>query len=289
MKSVLRPFASFNAVAAGAVANLSIPTGGYVYGAVMLEYKETDGSLADAATFGTDIELIKIKVNGDTLVELTGAQLVDYNNYYGYNQGGGYFPVMFRRPEMLDVASENRFALGTAGVGSVTVEVTIASGATAPQLAAWGDVLAGIERPLGQMIRIRANAYGAQAAAGLREIQDLPLRGQASIGGFMSTQRGLKALHITSGNVADHELIISGLTINEAPAALSNLWADLRAFQTVSRNPVSGYYHIDLAGNRYEGIWSTTDASELRLKLNFSGTAAAFSVITEEVIGDRDV
>lgn len=289
MKSILRPFASFNAVAAGAVANLSIPTGGYVYNAIVLQYKETASTPAPKATFAADIESVKVKVNGDTLIDLTGAQLVDFNDFYGYSMPNGYMPIMFRRPEFLDVASEHRFALGTKGVLSVTVEVKIKSSATAPELAAYGDVMVGVERGLGQVVRIRSNAYGAQAAAGLREIQDLPIRGLASIGGYQSSERGLKALHVTSGNVDEHEIILNGLTVSEAPEALLNLWADLRAYQTVSRNPVTGYYHLDLAGNRYESIWGTSDASEFRLKLTFGAAAAAFSVITEEVIGNRDI
>lgn len=287
-RGMLRKFNSFNAVAAGAVANVSVPVAGPTYGLFILELTD-DSALATTAEFASLVELIKIKLNGDEVVEMTGAELVNLNTFYGYPQVTGGVPLMWRRPEFLDPLEEMRFALGTADLGSCTIEVTLASGATSPQLRAFGEVIPGAPRKLGQIVKISSQNYGSQAAAGVLELHDLTVRGPASIANFNSSSRGVKALHLTAANVTDHKLILNGNPYLDAPKVLQDLYHDINGFQTVGRTPVSGWYHLDLAGNRYSGIVGTTNATDFSLELTFDDANAAYKIIKEEVIGDRDM
>jgi len=293
MKSMIIPMQGFNAVGAGQTANLSIAVGGYVYQALFLKVKHDPGAAPGtkmtAANFKILIESIKVKVNGDSLIDVSGAELLILNDFYGYPRADGVFPIIFKRPEFIDPTDEVRFALGTQNVDTVSVEVKLAAAIVGPELSMSGDVLVQVRRDLGQVVRIRGQAYGAQAAAGINRIQDLTVRGRSSFAGFNSTERGLKALHLTAANIADHKVILSGAVINEGEQDLLNVWADVNAFQTVSRSPQPGIYHIDFAGNRYSGIVPTDAATEFALDLNFSAANPAFSVIAEEIIGNRDI
>lgn len=280
MQYFQRALPSFSAVGAGQTANISVPTGGYTYAFWLLKYV-ANGSDADEATFGADITNIKIKLDGEVLIDLSGQDLLDLNNYYGYEMANGYFPIMFVRPEFLDPIEEARFALGTLGLGQVTMEVKIDSGATAPELSMTANILSGQSRGPGQLIRIRKTAYGNQAASGTREIDNLPVTGP-------ETGRGLKALHIGSGNIDSHEVLLNNQTIHEATAEELALTTNIYSFKSGGRNPVSGKYHIDFTGDRYSGIIPTQNA-DIRAKLEFNSADAAFEIIHEEVIGQRDI
>jgi len=282
MKSVLRELQSMNAVGAGQVANLSVPTGGPTYKAFYFEYLHTASTKANEAKFGTDIETVKVKINGDALWDITGQELLDINNYYGYSMVDGYFPLFFARPEFLNPAEEDNFSLGTLGGQKVSVEVKIASGATAPELKMYSVLAYGQQRNLGQLIRVRGTSYGTSISAGEFEIHDLPVKGP-------EPGRGVKAIHVKSGNVGSHEILLNGQTISESTAELQGLFQDHEAFQTVSRNPVANYHHIDFTGNRYSGIVPMTNVADFRMKLNFTGAeASGVRILHEEVIGQRD-
>lgn len=285
MDGILRKFQSFNGVGAAQVANVSVPIGGPTYGAFYLSHKHTASTLATTTEFATNVEQIKINLDGDRLIDMTGAQLIKLNDYYGYPQVTGYVPIMFARPEFLDPTEVRRFALGTLGVGSLTAEVKIKSGVTAPELEMWGQVLAGAPRPAGQLIRIRSTAQSAQAASGVREIHDLPVTDPNR----NDPGRGLKALHIESGNIDEHDIELNGQTITEATKTLSDLVADHGAFQTVSRTPQTDVYSVDFAGNRYSGMVPMSGVQDFRLKLTFSGAESSFNVMAEEVIGAADL
>jgi len=285
MEGILREFQSFNGVGAGQTANINLVAGGPVYSAFIIKYSHTASTLATKAIFSTDIENIKIKLGGEVLWNISGANLVFLNDYYGYPMVDGYFPIMFARPEFLDALEQRRFALGTAGVRSLTVEIKVKAGTVAPELSMFGELYFGQQRPPGQLIRVRSTAQSAQAAGGVREIHDLPL-----VDPYRNDPgRGLKALHIKSGVITDHQILLNDDIVTEGPAALVNLVADIKSFQTISRTPQAGFHHVDFTGNRYSGIVPMSGVNDFRLKLTFSGAAAAFDLIAEEVIGTPDI
>lgn len=284
MDGILREFSAFNGVGANQNANLSVPVGGPTYGGFYFEHSHA-GALATEAQFAANITSIKVKLDGDSLIDMSGAQLIKLNDYYGYPQITGYIPLLFARPEFLDPAEVKRFALGTAGVGSLTVETKVAAGVVSPELKLHGQILSGAPRPAGQLIRIRSTSQSAEAAAGIREIHDLPVTDPNG----RDPGRGLKAIHIESGNIDSHDIELNGATITEAPKALSDLVADVAAFQTVSRTPQTDVYSVDFAGNRYTGMVPMSGVQDFRLKLKFNAAQASYNVMTEEVIGAADL
>jgi len=254
-----------------------------VYEAFFIKHVHGLGkTLATQTELAANIERVHVKVNGDTLIDLTGSEVLAWNAFYQIPAIDGYLVLPFSRPEFLDIREDLRYALGTLDVTQVSVEVTLAATVVAPVLTMWAKLTHGVKRPMGQLIRIRSTSYGAQASAGVIELDNLPIKGP-EIG------RGIKALHITAANILAHEVIRQGVPINEAEKELLNLWMDLKAFQTVSRTPQIGYYHIDFAGNRGTGIISTQNISDFRLKLTFGAANPAFKVIVEETIGQADV
>lgn len=282
MRDILQKGMSFNAVGAGQTANITVPVGGPVYERFYIKHTHTAGTLADAAALAANLERVQVKIDGDALIDLSGADLLTLNNFYGIPFTAGYLVIPFVRPEFMDVREELRFAIGTADVRQLSIEVKVKAGVAAPTLDLWYTVSQGVKRNLGQRIKIMSTAFGAQAAAGLREIHDLPVVGP-------ERGRGLKAIHIGSGNIDECEIMRQGFPIHQAEAELLNLDNDMKAFQTVSRNPQAGFHHIDFSGNRATGIVSTENVSDFRLKMTFGAAEAAFAIITEETVGVADV
>ncbi|OEJ64654.1 major capsid protein P2 [Magnetovibrio blakemorei] len=285
MRDVTRELQSFNAVGVGQVANLSLPADGSTYRYLILELKHTASTLCAVADFGTHIDNIKLKVNGEPMIDISGAELVMLNQYYGFPMVAGYFVIPFIRPEFMDPIEEQRFALGTKGLLNVTLEVKIAAASVAPELRAFANLQWGagglVSRPPGQILRVRSTSYGNVSAAGRVEIHDLPIRGP-------ETGRGVKALHISSAAIDSFEVLLNDTKIREVTTGLSDLIADIESFQTVSRTPQAGYTHLDFSGNRYSGIVPTQGANGFRLKLDFNAAAAAYTVLHEEVLGQPD-
>ena len=283
MRDVLLKLSSFNAVGPGQTANMSLPVGGPVYEAIHIRHKFGAASaLATKAQIKANLTKIVVKVNGEMLIDLTGKELQELNDFYKYPFKNGYLSIPFIRPEFLNANEELRYALGTVGIRQLSIEITLAAGLINPSLDAWAQITPGVQRPMGQVIRVRSTTQSAQAAAGLREIHDLPVVGP-EIG------RGIKALHIQSGKITEHEILRQGTKITESTKELLTLVQNFRSYRTGGRTGQTGYYHIDFAGDRASGIVSTQDVSDFRLKLTFSGIEAAFKVISEETIGAADI
>jgi hypothetical protein len=280
-KTLLKELQAFNAVAAGSVANTVAPSNGPTYLAFFIEYK-SGGTLANDATMKADLTNIQVKLNGDSIFNLSATEAIMLADFYGYTRDDGYLPIYFNRPEFGQRVEQDNFSLGTKGVQNLSVEVTIDGAATSPALRLFADVEDAGPRPVGQLIRIRSTNLGSAIAAGTHEITDLPITGPG---------RGLKALHIARSDIDEHEIEITkgnvSKVINEAPAELQALFHDMKSYATSGRAAQSGYYHIDVAGNRFGAIRGM-DLDEFRLKLEVTGSAAALKIIHEEVIGRPD-
>lgn len=291
MRSITQELQSFSGVAAGQTAVLTVPSGGPTYPVWFLEAKHDPGaapaSLMTAANFATYVENIKIKIDGEILVDISGAELNMRNGYYGYPQVDGLFPIRFSCPEFLDPLEELRFALGTQDVGSVTIQVKFASGVTAPELRMFAQVLVGpgADRPRGQLVRITGTPRPAVAAGGLVSIHDLPVTEPNS----NDPNRGLKALHVSSALITEYDIKFGNNSILEGTKELLNLEADHAAYQTVSRTPQSGYTHFDFTGNRYNGILPMAGVKDFRLEFTYSGAESAHRIVHEEVVGAADL
>ena len=121
---------SFSAVGSPSTANLSIPITA-TYAAIYLEHRHGAGAaLATKAEIAANLGNIKLVVDGTVLWNISAANLIKLNDFYGIPQADGILPLMFARPYFEDVLAQDNFALGTAGLRNATLEVEIVAGVT---------------------------------------------------------------------------------------------------------------------------------------------------------------
>lgn len=275
MARPIRKLPSFNAVAPGQVASVALPLT-QDYTAVYLDLVHGAGSTAmTQANQSTLIEYVKLMLNGQTYWNISGANLVKLNNFYGIPAETGILPLAFTRPYMRDTLAEDNFRLGTANLRTATLEVKFSDTITSPVIEGYAEIHPRGQSPLGQFVKLEDTHYSAAAAAGIREISDLPVIGPGV---------GIKALHITSSAIDDVELKVNNTVFYEAEVALMKTQMDKAAFQTAGRTWQTGMTHLDFAGNRYSDIIDTTPIRDFRLRLNMSA-ASDFAVLHELVVG----
>lgn len=271
---------SFQAVARGATANVPLTSKGPSYAGLILNYQR-DGADASDAQIASDIEEVKVRVNSKSLIELTGKELLDVgNDYYGYERQAGRFFINFARPEFDNGLAEDQFRLGTLDVETLSIEVQLAAAGThVPSLKAHSMIYRDrVNEPMGNVIRMASTSVGSTISAGVREITELPIRGSGQF---------LKAMHVTSDAVDSHEIKIRSTVGRDDFHDMDNLTNlmvnDLKSFKSGGRVPQTGYYHIDVSGNRSEGSLST-DLTEFRLKLAMNAATPDLKIITEEIV-----
>lgn len=276
-KSVLN-LPAFQAVAAGQVASLNIPTGQAFHSIGLRIQHEATPVDMPVADMKTEIEWIKLKIarrgqGQRTYWDVTGAKLVERNDFYNLPDAAGLLGLYFAVPYFNSVDAEDLFKLGTLDVSNIVLEVKFASSVVNPIIEAHGFVYDAANEPLGDFVRLNSLSYSAAAAAGIREIADLPVTGPGMY---------LKALHIDDDNIDDVELRINNAEFRTFDMSLNRWVSDLETFRTGQRSWQSGYTHIDLAGNRAAEIMPTGGIRDFRLKLNFSA-AGAFEILTETI------
>jgi hypothetical protein len=254
---------SFSAVAAGQTANLTIPKGP-TYRGLFLEYR-TSGTLAVEADMSADITGIRVKVNGVVRWESSAADLIMTLKYQGFTVDAGILPIHFARPTLRTPVMEEATAWGTADVDTLTLEVDIASGATAPTLVGHALVTPD-SRPLGPIIQRTKFSYAA-TTAGVFEVPDLP-----------KSNGDLFAIHFASSVVTGLELLIDGSRIADVPKVVAD-----RILKDTGRVPQANVYHFDPTFlDRTDDRIALLNRQDVRFKLTVSG-AGAVPIIMETV------
>lgn len=129
---------SINAVGAGQTATLDLSTG-LRYNKITLNY-ERGGAAATQAQMISDIEEVRIKVDGKVQRIFSAAQLFDYNSIDGYSVTSGFLDIYFAEPHRRSANGEDALAWGTANVQTFQMEIDIAAGAVSPVLSASMEV-----------------------------------------------------------------------------------------------------------------------------------------------------
>lgn len=221
------------------------------------------------------LSLIKIKANGKTIVEATGAQLEKLNAYRGQPSDVGYLDIPFF--ERAGLTEFDRAVGGfdtSQGIANVTSEVTI-TGATAPTL---------------EMILVESaqqadrNGIAAPFAGVLAKVLRYPFAmatgGTLPITVPFGPQNGaiIKRLHVeTAGGLCTGAKVkLDGLEVHES-LKLENEYEQKRW----GRVPQANMYTIDFMvdGNVNKSL-DTRDAKQLEWLLTFSG-ADSGNVIVE--------
>ena len=286
MAKLIQELPAAGAVTPGQVATFRVPETA-AYSKLLLKVKHTAGNAAmTKADQKTNIENVKLKVapkgGGSTEIwDISGEEFIELNDFYQVATEDGILPLLFARPWLRDVPglpdgrAEDRFALGTADLGNVTLEIKLASGVVNPDLKLFGEIYAEGNGPMGQIIKLDSKRGYNAAAAGKFEISDLPVVGPGM---------GMVGLHFKTANIDRAEVVANGTIIQDAEPDLMRVAQDNRAVFSGGRTWQTGRTHFEFAGNRYSDIIETSGFQDLRVKLDMSA-ASTFDVITETVIG----
>lgn len=286
MAKFLREMQTFSNVAASAVATSTLAVTKR-YHSVHLEIRHdtsADGGAANTLMTQTlmanHIEEIRLRVTSAalgtiTLWEIKGVDLQEcINDHYGVPAVDGVLSLVFAAPYWNNPAVEDFFALGTADLQSVQIEVKFDSTVVSPVMVGYALEYAGANQPLGKFIKL-AHITLSNSATGILEEPDLPVIGNGI---------GLKAIHLSTNAVSDVEFRADGTVIYEDLPTLRDVIADLRSLRTGGRSQNANYTHLDFAGNNIADVFDMTGVRDFRAKLNRTGTGS-FRALTETVIG----
>jgi len=269
-----------SAVQPGQKANVRIDTGGPTHGVLLLRLKTGASVLAADATFISDITNIKVIRDGHEHWDLSAAELIKYNDYYGLPRSTGNLPIYFARPEMLSRAEEDNLAFGTADVRAARVEVTLAGTSVTPELQVFSVPILGAPRPHGQMLEVTSRPLPDIAGATTETYTNLVDGEQGRL---------LKSLHFNTAAIDSYKIEVRNkgakAIFTEGDVDLHALDAEMKAHKTGGYVAQAAMTHIQFAGERQSNMLPT-NVDEFRMTVDFNAAAAGLSVLREQVIGN---
>ena len=249
-------------IGAGQSAITRLPTGPTYF---ELGIRYTQGAAVDAteANFQADFDEVRVIVDEEPKVRVSGADLLAINKFHNRPFFAGHLPIIFARPDYRTAEGEDELSYGTLDVQNMSVEVDLDAAAVTPAMSVYAVI--GAPTPLGRHMTMRSTIYQS-AAIGIHEIADLAR-------GFY----GLAAMHIVDANVDDVEVVANQRKVWEADRPIAEgFYADRRSWQT-------GYFHIDFqARNRISESLNLV-LEDFRAKINFSVAPGAYTVIQERI------
>lgn len=210
------------------------------------------------------ISLFKLKANGRTLIEATGAELDKINAYRGVITNAAFLDIPFFDEKMFGSLDRSVTSFDTSnGVSNITTEVTIA-GATAPTLKAIVVESAAQKDQQGQ-----AAPYAGLVGKLLRYPFSMANGGTLPVTVPFGKDSGaiIKRLHVVhTGNMTGATVKQDGMVVHESLAA-ENANMQVRS----GRVPQTNMYTIDFVpdGNIRNAL-DTRDAKSLEWLLTFS-------------------
>lgn len=252
-------------LAAGQTARTRLPTGPTYFELGIRYQYDNVGVPTDAgeAQFQADFDEVRVIVDEEPFIRITGSQLLALNKYYNVPFVAGQLPVIFARPWFRTPAGEDELSYGTLDVQNMSIEVDIAGAATPDNMSIYAAV--GPEQPLGRFMTVRGVTYQA-AAIGIHEISD-----------FARGPYGLAAMHIVSGNVDDVEVQANQKKVFEADRPVAEgFYGNRRAWQT-------GYFHVDFQARDRVSESLSLVLQDFRAKINHSVAPGAYTIIQERI------
>ncbi|KLN61312.1 hypothetical protein WH96_06580 [Kiloniella spongiae] len=264
MARMMKKVGSFGQVAAGATAIAELPVG-LTYHSLFIRYKR-NGADATKAQIAAEIEEIRLVIDADEKVKLSGAELHVVNDYYGYGFEDGVIQIVFSRPNMRQQEGEDALAWGTADVQVFNVEIDIAAGVTNPSLQI--HALQGPAQKMGVHCTIRRfDGYDAQSA-GPYEISNIPRGDYALLG-----------LHMTTANTKTVEIERDGKIISQVDQQVIKAH-----YGHTGRTIQAGMTHVDFSPTNRLSDRMSLKAQDFRLRLDMSAPAN-FRIIAERLEG----
>ena len=194
---------SFNAVAAGQTAIVSLPTNG-TYFAIKLFYSTGTAGGANQANMEAEITQVRLKLNGVVQRTFTARELFDINAFHGKGFETGVLSIFLAEPWRPEIFGEDGLAWGMGGVQTFTVEVDIAAGATNPTLRA-SAVHSPVTTNTGLIVQWRRFTVQPSAAG---EIDFLPPK----VGSYYGTHFDIAGVAVSKAVVKiDQDTIFEGV------------------------------------------------------------------------------
>lgn len=239
----------FSPIAAGKNAVTALPTGP-TYRELTIYASDENGKM-DKAAMIANIENVSIKINGSARWNISGANLVALNEYYGNEFNDGELILPLSRHWLRTMQGEENLCWGTKNVKSFLVEVKLAAGVVDPDLAIDAEIIPD-SRDLGMIVEL--HEYQASSGnTGKKEIPDLPTENGA-----------LVALHLKNANIDQLEVKVNRVDLIEDAH-------DLRGYQNriarkAGRKLQAGYIHFDvMASNRLDDAVPLAGANDFRV------------------------
>ncbi len=241
-----------------------------------IRFKVTAAAGLDA----TDIESIRVIINGAPRIEFTSLQrLLDINTFYGRGADTVSatlidFMLPFFSNQFEKLADGLATGIGTQDLESINIEIKIASGAPA-DIAITADLfIETIPQPIGVFLATRS--YGVSSSVtGEVQVRDLPIRAPNGKDGVIYA-----AMHCFKSDITKVLLKVNQTeVINAAKDALERFQKDSWPFK---RTPVTARAtHIDFLhyGNAGDML-NTAGASSMQLTTTF-GTVGSMDLVAE--------
>ena len=271
---------NFSNVAPGGLATVELAAGqrGYAYHSVLLKILSGSGTPMSRSNMEKLIESVRLVINGagynnDRIWELSGANLLAHNDFYGLTMKDGLLELNFAAPYWDNPANESRMKLGTADLQTVHIQVKLKNTVTNPEITGNAYVYPQNEN-FGRFIRLEEFVRDNNET-GRIQISDLPVQGP----GF-----GLKAVHFVTDKIGEITLKDGTVPFYEDEPFYRDVLLEKNAFRTQGRNQQEGFTHIDIAGNSYARIKGTGTMGRFYIDMERTGTGA-FTILTEVVVG----
>lgn len=286
----LRQYSNFNGIGSGNTVTNTLPTFGTYY-TIILTPLSASGALLTDVQVAADIARVRVLAEGNELCNISGRDLILYNNFYqSFAPNGTSFSgdlrIPFVKPNWPTDQQQTVVGIGTNDINSLTVEVTCGGAAltmTQMQLRAEQDDTVA---PLGQHLRLTTLPFNF-ATTGLQDISTLPDESNVAVLAY-------HVVHSNAANLSEAALFINGS--ERTRARRSNLISQATANRRTSQAPGIG------GGAAFTGIdWLALDfnpsndivtnfalapVQEQRLQLTWATAAPGnFSIIREAVFG----
>lgn len=254
-------------IGAGQTASVNLPLG-LTYERLYIRLNIQDGTAVDvaAADWGNYIDEIRLMVDGDSKIQITAADLVKLNQFYGETIKDGSLPLFLSRPWMRTISGEDQTGYGTAGgVATFTLEMDLKAGINVNFLKVYAVQSAG--KPFGPHLRIQRFVH-TQGVTGEAEIADIP-RGQYAMLG----------LHVNTAAITDVEIHADNRKVLDFDKAIR-----AAHYEVAGRVPQTGFTHVDFCAENRLAEAMPMALQDFRMKLDFTGTGN-FSIYAESVQG----
>ena len=266
------PISPFQGVAVGQTATAQLPVGRRYHG-IDLIYGGT--------TFGpATMDRIKVIANGEIIHDYTGTQLDTLNQHDGRAAASGILRIPFDRYNLLQREQEEITALNTGvkdkngvAITTLSVEIDIASGASAPTLSAFAEQ--SLAKPMGNQSHLinRIKKYTRSAGgAGTLNISDIP----GGVSGSNPFAVAMNRMFLFSGNVTGLNIKRDNFTVFDRTADRNNV-----ILTDGVRTPQANVYAFDTTENGYGGdVMQLAGFQDIQYNLTMSGSGT-FDIIAE--------